>query len=128
VADEGLADLVTLRPAAFGEIKDRLLLRADVLLFPTYREGLPYVLLESMAAGTVPVICPVGAIPDVMQDGVHGLFVPVKDAVALADAVARLNADREDLARMSAACRRRIVERYTVARLAAEFEVLYESI
>lgn len=47
----------------------------DVLTFPTYhREGLRYALLEAMAAGVVPVISPIGAIADVVQDEVQTEF------------------------------------------------------
>ena len=38
----------------------------------------PYALLEAMAGGAVPVVSRVGAIPDVLQDGVHGLFVRLR--------------------------------------------------
>jgi glycosyltransferase involved in cell wall biosynthesis len=79
-----------------------------------------------MAAGCVPVTTPVAAIPDVMRNGEHGLFVPVKDAAALAAAVAALDDDRESLIRMAKAARRRVMERYTVARLADDFHKLYD--
>ncbi len=129
VASHDLGDCVTLRQPAFGDDKDRLWQQTDVFPFPTYHpEGLPYALLESMAAGAVPVICAVGAIPDVMQNEVHGLFVPPRDPEAIADAVARLNADRKELARMSAAGRQRILENYTVSRLASAFTSLYQSL
>ena len=55
-----------------------------MLLLPSYSEGLPYALLEAMAAGVVPVVTPVGAIPDVVTDGEHGLLVPPRDAEAIA--------------------------------------------
>jgi glycosyltransferase involved in cell wall biosynthesis len=61
-----------------------------------------------------------------MRDGEHGLFVPVKDAGALAIAVAALDDDRERLMRMAKAARRRVLERYTVARLAEDFRELYD--
>ena len=69
--------------AVFGSAKQQLWKEADVFAFPTYREGLPYALLEAMAAGAVPVISPVGAIPDVVQDEVHGLFVPAREPQVL---------------------------------------------
>ncbi len=109
-----------------GEKKRRLWLDSDLFVFPTYhREGLPYSLLEAMAAGCVPIATPVAGIPDVMQDREHGLFVPVKDAGALANAVAALDDDRASLIRMAEAARRRVVEQYTVARLADDFRKLY---
>jgi len=49
---------------------------SDIFVFPTFhREGLPYALLEAMAAGAVPITTRVGAIPDVMQDGGDGLLM-----------------------------------------------------
>jgi hypothetical protein len=49
----------------------------------------------------------------------------VKDAGALVNAVATLDDDRASLIRMAEAARRRVVEQYTVARLADDFRKLY---
>lgn len=122
----GLGDRVRFLGGVFAAEKCRLWLDSDLFVFPSYMEGLPYSLLESMAAGCVPITTGVAAIPDVMRDGEHGLFVPVKDAKALALAVAALDDDRESLVRMAQAARRRVLERYTVARLAADFRELYD--
>ena len=125
VAALGLQDRVHFAGPLFGAQKDALWTRAHIFGFPTYREGLPYALLESMAARTVPLTCPVGAIPDVMQDGVHGLFVPPGDAAALAAALARLDQDRPRLQQMAAACRQRAEQDYTVERLAQALSRTY---
>ena len=102
---------------------------AHVFLFPTYFvEGLPYALLEAMAAGAVPVTTRVGAIPDVIEDEVHGVFVPPRQPAALAAAVARLDEDRETLTRMSQAGRQRVIDQYTLVRLASDFRRLYSSV
>jgi glycosyltransferase involved in cell wall biosynthesis len=122
----GLGDRVQFLGGVFAAEKYRLWLDSDLLVFPSYTEGLPYSLLEAMAAGCVPITTPVAAIPDVMQDGQHGLFVPVKDPGALAIAVAALDDDRESLIRMAEAARRRVLEHYTVARLAGDFHKLYD--
>jgi glycosyltransferase involved in cell wall biosynthesis len=62
----------------------------DVCVLPTYREGLPTVLLEA-AAMCVPVVATriPGCVDAVVED-VTGLFVPPRDAAALADALGRL--------------------------------------
>ncbi|HEX5613214.1 MAG TPA: glycosyltransferase family 4 protein [Burkholderiales bacterium] len=108
-----------------GERKVRLFCRADALLLPSYAEGLPYALLEGMAAGATPIATPVGGIPDVMIDGVHGMLVPPRDANAIAGAIARLAGDRAALARMSLACRARIASAYSIERAASQFDTLY---
>jgi glycosyltransferase involved in cell wall biosynthesis len=124
-----LGDRTRLQGAAFGSAKARLWSEADVLAFPTYHhEGLPYALLEAMAGGAVPVVSPVGAIPDVVQDGVHGLFVPARTPQAVADALERLANDRPLLHRLALAARARVVDHYSVARMAREFDALYTSL
>ncbi len=128
VSAKGLGDRVNFVGAVFGEAKNLLWLQSDVFAFPTLREGLPYAILESMAAGAVPVTTPVGAIPDVLTDKVHGLFVSPHDSGAVADAIQWLDAHRGELETMRVAGRRRIDECYTVARLAGDFARLYEQV
>ncbi len=124
----GLVDRVTFLGSVFDANKHRLWLASDLFVFPTHAEGLPYSLLEAMAAGCVPITTPVAAIPDVMRDGEHGLFVAPKDAQALASAVAALDDDRERMVRMAEAARRRVAEYYTVRRLADDVRRLYQSV
>jgi glycosyltransferase involved in cell wall biosynthesis len=125
----GLADRVRFVGPAFGERKAQLLAAADILLLPTYHaEGLPYALLEGMAAGLVPIVTRVGAIPDVALDGVHARFVPPRDAAAIAHALRALAGDRAMLSRMSAACRRRVATGYSMERVAVEFARLYSAL
>jgi glycosyltransferase involved in cell wall biosynthesis len=126
IAAARLEDRVQLVGSVFGAGKQQLWHDADVFAFPTYHcEGLPYALLEAMAAGAVPVVSPVGAIPDVMQDEVHGLIVPPHDPQAVAAALARLAVDRALLERLGLAARERIVGHYSIGRMAAEFDSIY---
>jgi glycosyltransferase involved in cell wall biosynthesis len=128
IATTGLGDRARLVGPVTGAAKQQLWQKSDVFALPTSREGLPYSLLEAMSCGAVPVISPVGAIPDVVQDQVHGLFVPARDSRALADALERLARDRALLHRLALAARARVVSQYSVARLGREFAVLYRSL
>ncbi|TMH31846.1 MAG: glycosyltransferase, partial [Betaproteobacteria bacterium] len=123
--DAALARDVAFVGPAYGAQKAQLLAQADVLVLASYGEGLPYSLLEAMAAGVVPIVTPVGAIPDVVSEGEHGLFVAPRDAETIAQAIARLAAERTSLARMSAACRARIAAAYSLERVARDFSQLY---
>ena len=125
VRDAGLARDVAFVGPAYGNHKAELLAQADVLVLASYGEGLPYSLLEAMAAGCVPIATPVGAIPDVVSEGEHGLLVAPRDAQAVALAISRLAEDRAALARMSAACRERISASYSLERVARDFSALY---
>ncbi len=124
--ERGLVEFVG---AKFGPDKDKLWRDSDVFVFPTnHVEGLPYSLLESMAVGTVPITTRVGAQPDVVEEGVHGLFIPSGDPQALCEAIVELDDDRARLSRMSQQCMSRIRQDYSVERLAAEFGHLYASL
>jgi glycosyltransferase involved in cell wall biosynthesis len=123
----GLAGEVSFVGPVFGQSKVELLSTADAFLLPSYSEGLPYALIEAMAAGVAPIATPVGAIPDVMADGVHGLFVPCRDAGAICSAILTLT-DRVRLAQMSAACRSRIAAAYSIERVGDAFCHLYSQL
>jgi glycosyltransferase involved in cell wall biosynthesis len=128
-AEQGVEDRVTFAGPTFGERKAKLLAEADVLMLPTYHlEGLPYALLEGMAAGLVPIVTHVGAIPDVVQQDVHGLFVPPRDPQAVAAALEALAGDRAAFERMSAASRERVFTYYSVERVAGDFTALYRKL
>ena len=124
----GLQGLVTFRGPVFGEEKISLWMQSDIFVFPSYHEGLPYALLESMAAGVPVVTTPVGAIPDVVTDGTHGLLVPPRDDEAIAAAVAALDDNRERIKAMRTACRKRVSEEYSLERLTRDFEGLYSAL
>ena len=72
-----------------GNVDDTVPIYAaiDVLAFPTYREGLPNVLLEASAMRVAIVASRVPGCTDVIQDGVTGSLVPMQDSAALADSI-----------------------------------------
>lgn len=129
VAEHGLQEHATFLGSIFGSSRDRLWQRADIFAFPTFhREGLPYSLLESMAAGAVPVTSRAGAIEDVVMDGTNGILVPAKDPVAFADAVESLHRDRELLARLSHNAVVRVRTEYSVNVMQERFRTLYSEV
>lgn len=124
----GLASRVSFPGPAFGDDKVGLLAGADVAILPSYSEGLPYALLEAMAAGVPVLATPVGAIPDVVTHGIHGEIVPPRDPVAIAEAIVAFARDRERISWMSRACRKRVLAAYSIERLARELSLHYRAL
>jgi len=100
----------------------------DVLILPSVNEGTPVSVIEALAAGRPAVATRVGGVPDVVRDGVDGFLVAPGDADALAERLAELAADPERRARMGAAGRARVLERYAVARLVDDVDRLYREL
>ena len=67
-----------------GEKKLDILHQSSIFVLPSYFEGLPMSLLESMASGLVPVITEVGSMKEVVRSGENGLLVNTHDAKDLA--------------------------------------------
>jgi glycosyltransferase involved in cell wall biosynthesis len=76
--------------AGFREDLDRLLPWADVVVLPSFTEGLPNVALEASAAGVPVVATAVGGTPEVICQGVTGYLVPPGDPSALAERLIEL--------------------------------------
>lgn len=66
---------------------------AHIVVLPSYREGLPKVLMEAAATGRAVVTTDVPGCRDAIDPGVTGLLVPAQDATALASAIERLLLD-----------------------------------
>lgn len=69
-------------PGAFAQ--------AHIVCLPSYREGLPKVLLEAAACALPLVATDVPGCREIVRHGTNGLLVPLKDAVSLAHAIEKL--------------------------------------
>jgi len=98
-----------------------LLAATDIFVMPSLWEGMPYALLEAMAAER-PVICTnVCGLDEVVKDGENGLLIPPADSRAVAAAISRLVTDRALRKRLGTAARRTVQERF---RLEEKLELL----
>jgi glycosyltransferase involved in cell wall biosynthesis len=88
---------------------------SDALCFPTYfeLETFGLVLLEAMQCGLPVVATRWRGVPSVVEDGVTGYLVPIRDPEALADGLLKLIGDPEGAARMGAHGRAHYLEHYT---------------
>lgn len=113
-----------------GHVDDMpaLLGSVDIVVLPSYREGLPKSLIEAAACERPLVTTDVPGCREVVRDGIDGLQVPVRDAVSLAKAVARLLDDPAAACGLGLAARERALsefdERIVIARTLAVYDEL----
>jgi glycosyltransferase involved in cell wall biosynthesis len=99
----------------------------DAFLLPSVNEGTPVSAIEALAAGTPVVATRVGGVPDVVRDGVDGFLVEPGDTHGAAERLATLASDPALRARLGAAGRDRVRERYAVGRLVDDVDRLYRT-
>jgi len=103
--------------------------RADVVVLPSYREGLPRSLLEGGAMGRALIATDVPGCRDVVVHERNGLLVPRADSEALAAAMIQLGENHVSIAAMGAAARADIEARFDEQRVIdntlATYQLLY---
>jgi glycosyltransferase involved in cell wall biosynthesis len=119
----GIGERVVL--AGFRKDVADLLAGMDALVFSSTREGLSLAMLEAMAAGVPLVATRVGGTPELIEHGVTGLLVPASAPEALADEIVRVLTDQALAARLAGAARARVAERFSLAKMADDYEALY---
>lgn len=86
---------------------------ADVFCRPSYSEGLPLTLLESMATYSVPVVTPVAGAQEVLSDGETGYFVDVNDPMSIATTINRLFYNPATVNRLADSAREYVERRHS---------------
>ena len=95
-----------------GDQKTNLFKRCHVFVLPSFYEGLPISLLETMSYGLVPVVTDVGSIGEYVKDEENGLLLKVKDSQSIVEAIDKLGSDGKLLKRLSKNARQTISERF----------------
>ena len=101
--------------------------RAHIFALPSHQEGFPLVVVEAMASGLPVVSTRVGAIPDVVRDGVDGFLVAARDAEALEARLRELAEDPALRERMGQAGRDR-ASRFERGAVVRELATLYREL
>ena len=119
----GMQEYVTM--AGFRKDVPRCLASLDIYTQPSRSEGLGTSVLEAGAAGLAIVATDCGGIPDIVENGVTGLLVPMEDDTALAAALVKLARDGELRNRLGEAARNKIRQVFNVEALVDNTDMHY---
>jgi glycosyltransferase involved in cell wall biosynthesis len=100
---------------------DRFIPFLDLLVLPSYTEGLPNVVLEAFASSVPVVATAVGGTPELVEDKVSGYLVPPGDADALAGRILDALSSEDNLREMGLRGRQRVLEHFTFERQAERY-------
>ncbi len=128
VADKGLSRRVHFSDWVPRECIPDYYRRADVFVTATTWEGMPHTVLEAMACGLPIVGTQASGLGELVQDGVNGYLVPIKDAAALAEATAMLIDNGYERRRMGRQSRKLVERQFAWDQIAAEYVAVYREV
>jgi glycosyltransferase involved in cell wall biosynthesis len=112
-----------------GQVSDKVRLdvlnACDCMVLPSSGEAFGIVYLEAWSVGKPVIGAHTPAVSTVIEDGVDGWLVPVRNPVALAGALSRWLETPHLARQMGARGRAKVLSRYTVSRVADVVEGVY---
>ena len=85
---------------------------ADALVFPSYREGFPNVVMQAGAMGLPSIVTDINGCNEIIAYGKNGLIIPPKDTQALYNSIKQLSTQPSLFANLKANSREMITSRY----------------
>lgn len=99
-----------------------------VFTLPSYTEGFPNVIIESMACGCTIISTPVGAIPEMLniENDPCGIIVPTKDSNALETAIRKVIENPENYKSLGGKAQKRVNEVYSIEKICRQLLEIWE--
>ena len=110
----GLEDSISFQGWVTGNKKASILASADVLVLPSYSEGMPNSVLEGMASGLAVIATSVGGIPSLIQSEKQGFLINAGSVDELAQAMKTLINDRDLIEQMGCVNQELIRQRHDI--------------
>lgn len=107
-----------------GFVKDvrPLIAKSDCIVLPSYREGMPRIILEGMSMAKPVITTNTAGCRETVEEGVNGLLVDVKDVSGLSHAMDKIiNMSYEDRHRMGQEGRKMVEEEFNSKKIAQNF-------
>lgn len=129
IKKSGLEQTVTLcgQYDQSGQYLNRHFKIFDIYICSSVKEGLPFSMLEAMAAGLPIVSTNVGGMPEIIQDGVTGLLVEPRNPKALADAIIKLLSDKQLADRLGEQAKQTVQAKFSLEQMVQATMEVYQS-
>jgi len=102
--------------------------QANIVCLPSYREGLPKVLIEAAACGRPIVTTDTPGCREIVRHGDNGLLVPARNAVALANALNILLTDAGMRSRMGKRSRAIAASEFSIERVVEQILTVFKEL
>jgi len=101
---------------------------SNCLVFPSYREGFPNVVMQAGAMGLVSIVSNINGCNEIIKDEKNGIIVPVKNTDAIYNAMSYLLQNPNELDKMQLNTRKQIVDNYQQEYIWNELLVTYKNL
>lgn len=108
--------------------KADLLAKSHIFLLPSYFEGLPNALLEAMSYGVVPIVTPVGSIPEVITNDYNGLLVEVGNSSEISKSISKLITNDYILENLRINSIATIRRQYSIDKYLTDMNIIYQDV
>lgn len=100
----------------------------DVFMMSSAYEGLPIGLLEAMSMGCMPACTAAGGIPELVKDSENGVLVPVSQPMLMVDRLHQYLQQPSGIKKLGSAARQTVVQYFSLQKMVAELEHVYEKL
>lgn len=129
ISDLGLANEVTLIDNLPHDKVFEQHANADIFLLPSFEEGVANVVLEAMALGTPVISTDCGGMKEVIENGVNGFIVPMRNPKATAEAIVRFSKlDEEQKQHLVKKAKETIKQKHVLSIQVSQMVKLYERV
>lgn len=127
IGDNRLDSMVKYEGFISGKQKEMLLESCDILILPSYIEGLPISILEAMAHSKAVIATTVGGIPNIIKSGYNGILTSPGDKDELFSAINHYLTHRDDVTSHGARNAESVAPYYP-EKVLEQLELLYNSL
>lgn len=125
--NENLGNNFEYKGVIFGEDKIKTIKNSDVFILPSYFEGLPMSLLETMAAGVVPIVTDVGSMKYIIKHNYNGLHTKKQDPQDIYEKLKSLLNDPTLYKTLSQNAKKTIIEHYNIENYLIQLNKIYKN-